>query len=67
MDSFEAEQARRKIEADFETMGRDLGMDARCIASESSTGVVFEDANGHHHLFNFAPTLGDDESFSIRQ
>jgi hypothetical protein len=61
MNDFEAEQKRRQIEASFEAMGTELGVDGRCIADETETGVIFENAKGHQHIFHFAPTVGDEE------
>jgi hypothetical protein len=61
MNTFEAEQARRQIEQDFEALGEELGMEGRCVAGWYETSVTLEEGNGNQHHFVFAPTRGDDE------
>jgi hypothetical protein len=63
MKYIEAEEMRRRIEADFEEMGIEFGMDGRCIANYHETGAVFETDEGYQHIFTFPPTVGDEERF----
>lgn len=54
------ELARRQLEQELEQIGKDAGMaDSRCGANWKETGCVYEDTEGHPHMFIFAP-IGED-------
>ncbi len=49
----------QELERAFERLGEEHGLDGRCTVGERETTVVFEDGDGHQHLFFFAtpPTV----------
>lgn len=61
MNDEQAETTRRRIETNFEQLGKQLDLDGRAFANFAGTHAVFTDHQGHQHTFHFAPTVSDDE------